>query len=405
MAFHRCGLVASLVCACVWAAPPSAQRPEDEVNLVQAASRLKVHAAYQTRENRAVPTLIVDLDAEPELRWRNVTRYYKDLGVSKAWENVSAVPANFSKLLSTISFDEEYVREMKGYLSDLGFPLSSHLDIIKLQSVGYEVLPPPTYNATTGCSGLLAAMPNGTVVHGRNMDYMGARVMVNGTMLYYPEMTVEGIFMRGGKPLYTSVIWPGDIGIHTAMRFGGWSVQHNTRYHSADDAFWYGMNHSDSGGFALGVRRIMETTPDFETAVEKLYNLKLMAPSYFIVAGSQPYEGAVITTDVGSTHEANTPLVTRLSDSTGGIQLKHGKAFTDWKIIQTNDDQNKPPFDTRRPWEEFVLSRSTQDMVTPDWVFRNMLYKSLYGPVTVFTSVYVPATGYYKTVAHPENGH
>jgi len=403
---HRHTLAASLLSACVFAALQPAQlaghpndRPENDVSMLQAAFRIE----GRLRQNMDVPTVWVDLDVAPELRWRNVTGFYKQMGVfPKVLDNMT-VSADMRELLRVTKFDEEHVREMKGYLRDLGLPESSHLDLMKSFQIAYEATPVGPFE-WTGCSGLLAAMPNGTVIHGRNLDYFGAEVEVNGTMLHYPEVTLRGMFTRGGEPLYTSVVWPGFIGMHTAMRFGGWSFEQNTRQHDVSASLRYGLAHPDSTGYALAARRVMETTPDFETAVERLYGLNLMAPSYFVVAGTEPYQGAVITLDAGGEHEAMTPRVVRLRNHTGMLRV-HDRIAGDWNILQTNDDLNKLPLDARRLLEEVALSRSTQGMVSPEWVLREMTSVPLYILTTVLTAVYIPATGYNKVVAHPENGH
>eukprot|EP00409_Alexandrium_fundyense_P005487 CAMPEP_0185909286 /NCGR_PEP_ID=MMETSP0196C-20130402/11971_1 /TAXON_ID=2932 /ORGANISM="Alexandrium fundyense, Strain CCMP1719" /LENGTH=109 /DNA_ID=CAMNT_0028629733 /DNA_START=18 /DNA_END=347 /DNA_ORIENTATION=+ len=103
--------------------------------------------------------------------------------------------------------------------------------------------------------------------------------------------------------------------------------------------------------------------------------------------------------DRGGEHMTNTPLVTRLSSSKTMLK-RDGQIFTDWNIIQTNDDLNQVALDSRRPVEEFRLARSTQDMVSSDWVLGELTTPPLYTDGTVFTTVYIPGTGYHKTVAH-----
>merc|ERR1719188_1076432 len=78
------------------------------------------------------------------------------------------------------------------------------------------------------CSGALIALKNGTVIHGRNMDYSfdfsTARKQYN-----WQDITFEAIFVRGGEPFIDSVQWLGHFGIHTAQRIGEWAFEQNTR--------------------------------------------------------------------------------------------------------------------------------------------------------------------------------
>merc|ERR1719188_2124360 len=96
--------------------------------------------------------------------------------------------------------------------------------------------------------------------------------------------------MRGGQPLYTSVTWPLQLGIHTALRFGGWSFEQNTRRSGND--MQEDLAALQKGGLQAGMfaRKAMETIPDFETAVHTLWNGNWAAPQYFIMAGAQPWE-------------------------------------------------------------------------------------------------------------------
>jgi len=249
-----------------------------------------------------------------------------------------------------------------------------------------------------GCSGVLAAMEDGTVVHGRNLDYTGFEMEANGKTLHWPDITVDVLFVKGGKPFITSTHWPGFIGFTTAMRFGGWSFEQNTRFHGVGESVLYGLlRHSK--GFELTSRRIMETTPDFETAVQRLYESNMMAPGYFVVAGTGPFEGAVITVDRGGHHLQGTPPVLRLSrDRT----VLRGEELG-WHLVQTNDDHFKDALDQRRPDEELRLTSARQGSVGTEWMWSEMLGSALYRNETVYTTVYVPKTGYHKTYAHPEN--
>uniref|UniRef100_A0A7S2D1S5 ceramidase n=1 Tax=Alexandrium andersonii TaxID=327968 RepID=A0A7S2D1S5_9DINO len=251
---------------------------------------------------------------------------------------------------------------------------------------------------TEGCSGLLAAMPNGTVVHGRNMDYAGFEIpQPDGRVYHWPEVTTEVIFLKQGKPLFISVHWPGLLGVHTGMRFGGWTLEQNTRYHSVEPDILYGLL-DKSKGFVFEARKALETVPDFETAVQTMYGVDYMAPMYFIMSGAKPYEGAILTIDRGGVHSPNSPQIMRLNQETTAI--KDGKPYEGWHILQTNDDLNGLPLDTRRPVEEKRLSSSAQDSVGVPWVLDQMLTAPILQDSTVFTTVYVVASGYHRTIAH-----
>merc|ERR1719409_1451193 len=81
-------------------------------------------------------------------------------------------------------------------------------------------------------------MSNGTVIHGRNMDYALHFKMPDGRKMNWPNVTYDAIMMKGGKPLIKAAMWPAMVGIHTAMRYGGWSLEQNTRQNNDWHANW-----------------------------------------------------------------------------------------------------------------------------------------------------------------------
>merc|ERR1719436_1458 len=138
-------------------------------------------------------------------------------------------------------------------------------------------------------------------------------VEVNGRVLGWPDLSVDVTFLRGGQPLMTSVTWPMALGVHTGMRFGGWSFSQNTRRLGNDLELNTAAVQQGGKLFNILVRRVMERVPDFETAVQELWSAKLAAPMYFIMTGAGPFEAAVLTMDRLGAHEASSPPLTRLS--------------------------------------------------------------------------------------------
>jgi len=405
-------IAVALLCAGPAAAHAEANLPEDDalendVSLLQSVFRVTAASAGPGPKHAVAPNLVVDLDAAPELRWQNVTAHWLAQGVYPGAITGSPKPEMIPELrglLDAVPVRDEYLREMRGIVQQLGLP-ESMVDSLRLMTMFYEVGGVMGGPGGLGCSGLLAAMPDGTVVHGRNMDYFGFEVKAGNRTLYFPDATVDATFIRGGKPLYTSVAWPGNVGVNTAMRFGGWSFEQNTRFHSAKAAVQHALEHG-SVGYMLSARHVLETTEDFETALVRLQALKIMGPSYFVVAGAGAYEGAIISRDEAGGLKSDTPLMRRLSLNSAPF-VKDGVVLDDWNLFQANNDVNKPipHYDPRQTAEERRLAGATQGMVSVDWVWSHMLTKPVYNPLTVFTSVYVPATGYHRTIANLENGH
>jgi len=340
----------------------------------------------------AVPQFDVNLDLPAEERWTHVTLYWKD--------HIAAMAPLLGEVMAE-KFDETTKAEWMQYVSaTLSAEHAAELQSIvnTLHSEGKtEVLLEQIYflnfiyelESPTLCSGLLAAMPNGTVIHGRNMDY-SFHFDLNGESLNWPNVTYDVTFWRDNQPLMTSVNWPAMTGFHTAMRFGGWSFEQNTR---TSNELWANFDAMKAGGvgFALEIRSIMETTPNFEDALDLINRTNFMAPQYFIMAGALPYEAAIVSVDRGGQIQPGTPPVQRMNSD-----------HNTWHLVQTNDDQNKESLDTRRPAANLLLEPLQNEVVDLNFVQNFMVQQPLFGPMTVFTWIVSPATGYHLTILPDE---
>jgi len=70
------------------------------------------------------------------------------------------------------------------------------------------------------CTSIVAYNSEGTVLHGRNMDFLFEATMRN--------ITYQGEFYKNGKHLYTAVMYAGLNGVATGWR-EGFSVSINNR--------------------------------------------------------------------------------------------------------------------------------------------------------------------------------
>eukprot|EP00930_Biecheleria_cincta_P063628 TRINITY_DN4916_c0_g1_i4.p1 TRINITY_DN4916_c0_g1~~TRINITY_DN4916_c0_g1_i4.p1 ORF type:complete len:403 (+),score=66.42 TRINITY_DN4916_c0_g1_i4:66-1274(+) len=341
----------------------------------------------------AVPSFDIHLETAPELRWAEVTKYYmKDIlamgeTFNRTLHNKFTVEElkEWADVLSN-GVPKEFLDEFRGMEKIVNSPLWT-ADHILLFNHLYELESP------TMCSGLLAAQEDGTVIHGRNMDYSFLYKMPDGSTHDWPDVTYDVNFWREGKKIITSVAWPMSVGIHTAMRYDGWTFEQNTRTtnnHSLN------LEAGKQGAlpFPMNMRHLMQTIPDFSTALTKIASASWMAPQYFIMAGAGKFEGAVVTIDRAHEHLATTPPIQR-------IQANKGI----WHLLQTNDDVNKPPpsFDPRRPLTENLLATKDQHEVNEGFVWDMIRAPTLFNPLTAFTWVATPATGYHETIVHSES--
>jgi len=154
------------------------------------------------------------------------------------------------------------------------------------------ILPSISDPLVFGCSDVLVTGANGTVYHGRHLDY---------------DMRLRGItarvdFVRAGEIVYSSAHWIGQVGSATLKRPHGWSIAQNTRSGPA-----HGSNYSRAildhlflrkrVPMEVRLRASAEAYVTYEQAINGLRTVPLPSPSYFILAGAQPREGGVIARD------------------------------------------------------------------------------------------------------------
>lgn len=367
-----------------------------QMSTEHAASLEAGHAtAASARKPGPLPTFFVDLDEPPESRWNKVMDYYLDLGLLRPIEDSKGTPGNprmsdelnarWSAAIAK-QVPAEILREAQGmaaYVKKRDPTLTTvNVETILRDAFFYE------QNYPQFCSSILAAMPNGTVMHGRNMDY-GITLPWMGTQIGWAEVTTDVIFHKSGKPLFESVTWPYQLGVHTGVRYDGWTYDQQTR---DNNVMLDNLAAIEAGalGSSFLVRTLMETVPDYDTAVQELWNAKLAAPQYFIMSGSKPFQGTSMAVDRMGAHLPGSPPLAQLN--------KDGL----WHIVQTNDDLNRPAEDERRPFAESKLALTSQTQVTPLWMFEQMRARPLFNEDTAFTWVASAATNYNAVLLPPQ---
>lgn len=329
-----------------------------------------------------LPRHTVNLDLAPELRWQNITRHNRDelIEIMDWWAQTMSVTNSsiVQQWMTSHDIEEEYLRELRGIVEAAAHP-SVTLDNLVLLQLAYE-LDWPHF-----CMSIIAAMPNGTVVHGRNFDFYG-----EGGLTYMIR------FERAGEHLFTEVTRPGLIGVHTAFRPHSYSLAMNKRtvrdrlgYQPADHQAALNLASAQHGGrsYMLLLRKTLEQASDFKTALSTLSTAKFAAPLYLTLAGSGPFEGAVVTVDRCQPGGSESLDVRRLDRS------------DNWFIVQANEDQWQARHGRRHLQAkkdllrigqyDFSQRRLRTVMTTPPLLFNHM---------TQFTWVMTASTGAFDMV-------
>lgn len=323
--------------------------------------------------SKGLETMEINLDLPPRQRFKYLARkyrnWYRSLTAKRLEDIKQFDPAFLDEMVANYNLEDEHREEIEGFLEEINDPRCT-LRLSLIGQMKYEL----GFSQTFACTGIVAAMENGTVVHGRNMD-------VGKTPFHHGEGMFNAVFKRNGQPLYEGPFSVGTFGVGTALRYGGWSIEQNTRSTRArSQEAWNAevLAGAKMGGraFPFVVRSIIERVPDFDTAVREFAKAKFMAPHYWIMAGAKPFEGAVVTTG-----QVGRPADVRL--------LKDQPR--DWFLIQTNDDHWQPPVDARRDSARTYMTVQGRGRVRQGSVWKSMRSSPVCNPSTWWTWQAIPA--------------
>lgn len=244
--------------------------------------------------NSAVPAprYVVNLDLEAQDRWTHIVADYRE-DLQTLLKYIKAMVSPEVVALASFIGDniEKYVPEPYS-LELVGVSIAGDVTLgdALLGNIIYEVT---AFNrsklALEACTSIVAEALNGTLYHGRNLDYHFTDVLRN--------MTVVVDFQSGGKTVYTGTTFVGYIGLLTGQRPHAYTISLDERnsgdwWMNALEAIAAGTN-----GIASFLIRntLADTSLSFDDAVTKLSYEPLIAPCYIIVGGLQSTEGVVIT--------------------------------------------------------------------------------------------------------------
>lgn len=311
---------------------------------------------------------IVDLDLPPEERWSSILQVYNN--------SVPLLIEYFSNEGPKIEMSamKELLSDMDGYFGEYGLEMKGIADFFEIDlgivvtlNMGYELrrlgggrintTGNVTHSALSGdtgiaCTSILAINKSGNVFHGRTLDWQLPVNMRN--------LTIEVDFVRGGEVVFTGDVIVGTVGVGTGIsRKGGFSISINER-NLGGKIFQSGINAllKKSKCPTLVARELLTTSTSFVEAVETLTKVLLVAPVYYIIAGSGLNEGAVIT-------RARDKCIDLWLLESGNSSRGNNTLLQKWYLLETNYDHWKEPepYDNRRGFGIQYLNKLGQDIV------------------------------------------
>lgn len=329
-----------------------------------------------TKVFKCVPRYIIDLDLPPSQRWNQVVDDYKE-----KWKAVDdyakelvksvigptlgpAVDFVIRSTLKSLVGRAHYSLEMKAIAE------RSKMDLGRL------VLLQHIYEASACCTSIVLDGDTHPI-HIRCMDW---------EMDILKPLTIEIDCRKGGQTVFVATTWAGFLGVFTGMRPGQWSCSLNFRV-TSQGSFWENLKSAMHGATPSGflMRRLLESEPSFDAAVEALANTPVVAPCYISVCGSSPGQGTLITRNLKG--EENRWLI---SEKGPFVQTN----IDHWSFDNSEDVMDSI---TRRELAFNTLERKPTPL-TEEWLWAMMSKQPILNEITIYGTLMIPAERRFMTI-------
>jgi len=161
-----------------------------------------------------VPVYKFQIDSDPSSKFRNVTKAFKIPGGKVFDDFFGVIPEPIHWLFrigeSRIAKMQPIrYQEIKGIAADMNRPTWE----VVMANYAYEM--------SAFCTSIIVKQTNGTLLHGRNLDFSFASDM--------KKVTYQALWYRGEDYVYESMMFAGNVGIYTGMKPGAFSISENER--------------------------------------------------------------------------------------------------------------------------------------------------------------------------------
>ena len=325
-----------------------------------------------------MPSFDIDLDLPPEERWNDVMIHFND----KFQMIMDFILQQFPKHLIPEIVEAAKLAERYGlwptYIKD---EMTGIAQMTK-RNVGLILIINLFYELVSGCTSVVVQNLNDkSIWHGRNLDF-------DIPQLQDIALSVRFITRRNNNNdtldvVYEGITYAGYIGLPTGLKKGIVSISQDQR--RTNKPIWTNLAQwilEGGQAYSFLIRDILASTDSYDDALRRLQFTPLIAPCYFIIAGTN--RGAVIT------RNRNGPADTWDIDSSKGR----------WFLVQTNDDHWLPPKDKRRnATNQHIQSLCNNPYnVTNECLFQVMNMYPTLNKLTTYTSILNPSKNYVYSV-------
>jgi len=240
------------------------------------------------------------------------------------------------------------------------------------------------YDLTAQCTSVVVQDDDDNVFHARNLDFPYAPFLAN--------ITFHGRYFRDGDLVYEAIGLAGYTGLLTGLKNNSFSLSINQFLLTRNATLWDNIEilALDVAQVARGyltpplvARQAFENFTDYDDLVEFLTSTNVVSNVFYIVAGTQPGQGEVITRFRNSVE--NTTTLDAGDDR--------------WFVSVTNyaGNETDPWFDNRQTAVINFLNDVGRDDITHETLLDVLMKPIVFNNMTIHTTVMQPSSGYFNT--------
>lgn len=144
------------------------------------------------------------------------------------------------------------------------------------------------------CTSIVARKEDGTIIHGRNLDFP--------LTSYIRKLTYHAEFYDGEHYKYSTNMFAGHMGVFTGYKNNGFSISENERTPSEQKNIWLFAENMiliflGFDEISWAIRKAFDICDSYSCAYNFLHDAPVIAPGYIIMAGIEENEGAIISRD------------------------------------------------------------------------------------------------------------
>ena len=317
------------------------------------------------------PVYTINLDLPPEERWVTVMADYSAFVHEFINDVFGSLPKIAVEAANVIGDELEkfisdpYAGEIRG--------AAKHVNV----SVGEAVLFNLVYELTAyrgapqegkACTSIVAESSEGKIFHGRNLDYD-----------FEPATLRKGVivvnFQSKGITQYTGTTFAGYVGLVTGQKPNKFTVSLDARDKGEPwENVFAALITGSQGIVSFQIRSVLaDPNSDYASALEHLSSVTLITPSYIILGGAEPTQGAVITRDRTAALD-----VWSLAPMSGR-----------WYLVETNYDHWTPPpaNDDRRDPVIRAMNATGRAAISGDTLFKVLSISPVLNDGTTYTNI------------------